>query len=388
MSYFLRKLLVTVFNAALALAVFAGLLLGAYYVLIVPARVSSSALEGQSDVHLQGGLRGVGLKLLLASRSSELRAVSADPDSEPMGFEVLSGETASDVAQGLQTVGLVRDATAFRLLLQYYGLDRQVEAGRFQLSPAMSAEEIAQALMHAEGTDIVFVAIEGWRVEQVAYAVSLAFGEDSGFPAIASGQAASLLPEWVGLPAGVTSLEGFLSPNTYRFAPEASADKIVGAMLGDFTKRFDDRHRARAQELGLTPYEVVTLASIVEREAVLTDERPVIAGVFHNRLRLGMRLEADPTVQYALGWQQDTGRWWKVPLLAADVTDTVSPYNTYLNAGLPPGPICSPGFATIEAVLWPANVDYLYFMAKGDGSHAFTASFEEHLRNVARYQGG
>jgi UPF0755 protein len=114
----------------------------------------------------------------------------------------------------------------------------------------------------------------------------------------------------------------------------------------------------------------------------------VIAAVFHNRLRQGMRLEADPTAQYALGWQQDTGRWWKVPLLAADITDTVSPYNTYLNDGLPPGPICSPGFATIEAVLWPADVDYLYFMAKGDGSHAFTASFEEHLQNVARYQGG
>jgi len=387
-SYFLRNLLKTVVNAALALAVAASVLLGAYYFIVVPARVDSPSLAQREEAVTPGGLRGLGVRLLLASRSNDLRPVSNDPDSRPVAFEVLPGETASDVALGLQNAGLVRDATAFRLLLQYYGLDRNVEAGRFQLTPAMSAEEIAQALMDAGGTDVVLVALEGWRLEQTAQAVEVIFGDSREFLLLATREAPRLLPDWVGRPADATSLEGFLSPNTYRLRPDAGAQEVVDALLLDFTNRFDERRRARAQELGLTPYQVVTLASIVEREAVLPEERPVIAAAFQNRLRQGMRLEADPTVQYALGYQVESRRWWKVPLLAVDLTDAVSPYNTYLNGGLPPGPICSPGFDAIEAVLWPAAVDYLYFMAKGDGSHAFTSSFEEHLSNVAKYQGG
>jgi UPF0755 protein len=192
----------------------------------------------------------------------------------------------------------------------------------------------------------------------------------------------------VGRPDATRSLEGFLSPNTYRFMPDATAQDVIAAMLADFTTRFDQSYRDRARELGLTPYEVVIIASIVEREAVVAEERPTIAAVFLNRVRLGMRLEADPTVQYAIGYQEAEGRWWKTPLLLSDLRDTDSPYNTYMYAGLPPGPICSPGFAAIEAVLWPEDVDYLYFVARGDGSHAFSRTFDEHLRNVARYRGG
>ncbi|MGQ9555314.1 MAG: endolytic transglycosylase MltG [Anaerolineae bacterium] len=366
----------------------AALLFAAYRFLVVPAQGRSLSPAQQSQAQPQGGLRGLCIRLFLSTKSTDLMPVSDDPDSQPVAFAVTPGETAADVALRLQNVGLVRDATAFRLLLQYYGLDRHIEAGRFQLSPAMSSEAIAQALMHAEANDVVLVALEGWRLEQIAEAVALAFGDGRDFLFLATSEAPRLLPDWIARPIDTTSLEGFLSPNTYRFSPDAKGEEIIAAMLGDFEARFSEKHRTRAAEVGLTPYQVVIIASIVEREAMVAEERPLIAAVFLNRLRLGMRLEADPTVQFALGWQQDSGRWWKVPLLAADLSNTVSPYNTYLNEGLPPGPICSPGLAAIEAVLWPADVDYLYFVAKGDGTHAFTASFDEHLSNVAKYQGG
>ena len=157
-------------------------------------------------------------------------------------------------------------------------------------------------------------------------------------------------------------------------------------MLANFDRRFTPEMRQMAAERRMTIYQVVTLASIVEREAVIAEERPIIAGVFLNRLAKGMTLDACPTVQYALGYQEETGQWWKTPLSLEELDQVNSPYNTYLHPGLPPGPICNPGLASILAVLQPAETDYLYFLAKGDGSHAFAKTFEEHLQNRQRYQ--
>jgi UPF0755 protein len=193
-------------------------------------------------------------------------------------------------------------------------------------------------------------------------------------------------------PAGAT-LEGYLAPDTYQLAAE-------GSTVLDLLKRQLDTFRDRvmpawreAQASGktkLTLHQVLTLASIVEREAVLDDERPMIAGVYLNRLARGMRLEADPTVQYAMGYQADSGLWWKAPVYLQEYDKVVSPYNTYKVKGLPPGPIAAPSLASIEAVLNPAQHDYLFFMAKGDGSgrHTFARTFEEHLKNVEEYQKG
>src|SRR5450756_1148755 len=142
--------------------------------------------------------------------------------------------------------------------------------------------------------------------------------------------------------------------------------------------------RARAGRQGLSLYRTVILASIVEREAQAPDERPIIAGVYINRLNQSMPLQSDPTVQYAKGYDPQTGKWWN-PLLQADTQTVQSPFNTYLHTGLPPAPICNPGLASIQAAIDPQASDYLYFYAKGDGSHAFATTYEEHLANIERY---
>jgi UPF0755 protein len=146
------------------------------------------------------------------------------------------------------------------------------------------------------------------------------------------------------------------------------------------------RDAARPQGARLSVFQVVVVASIVEREAVVAEERPMIADVYLNRLKKGMYLQADPTVQYALGYQPQSGQWWLLPLPIEALSTTLSIYNTYLYPGLPPGPICSPSLASIDAVLNPAGTDYLYFYSKGDGTHAFARTYEEHLRNQALYQ--
>jgi UPF0755 protein len=189
-------------------------------------------------------------------------------------------------------------------------------------------------------------------------------------------------------PEGVTSLEGFLFPDTYEFPSDATARDVIARMLDTFGQRFTPELREQARAQGLTVYQAVTLASIVEREAVLPEERPIIASVFLNRLRAGMHLNADPTVQYALGYQGEGHGWWKRPLLLEDL-EVDSPYNTYRHVGLPPGPICNPGLAALEAVVNPADTRYLYFVANdvaGDGSHVFAETLEEHNANIAKYR--
>ena len=157
-------------------------------------------------------------------------------------------------------------------------------------------------------------------------------------------------------------------------------------MLDNFGRRVDKSLQEKIQSQGKTVYEVISLASIVEREAVIPEERPVIASVYLNRLAQGKALESEPTVQYALGYQPDSRQWWKTPLPLEDLVGVDSEWNTYLRPGLPPGPICSPGISAIRAVVEPAQTDYLFFYSRGDGSHAFAATWEEHLRNQAQYQ--
>ncbi|MGB9879862.1 MAG: endolytic transglycosylase MltG, partial [Anaerolineae bacterium] len=180
------------------------------------------------------------------------------------------------------------------------------------------------------------------------------------------------------------TLEGFLFPDTYEFPVNITATALIDTMLQNFDRRVTIEMRKQALDQGLTLFQVLTLASIVEREAVVPEERPIIASVYLNRLRRGIYLEADPTVQYAKGYDPQTGSWW--PHLSLEELRAVdSPFNTFIHPGLPPGPICNPGLASIEAVLNPANTKYLFFHAKGDGTHAFAETFEEHLENQKKY---
>lgn len=160
---------------------------------------------------------------------------------------------------------------------------------------------------------------------------------------------------------------------------------MVDIMLNGFDSRVSAELRSDIASQGKTLFEVLTVAAIVEREAVMAEERPVIASVYLNRLKKGMYLQADPTVQYAKGYDETDERWWG-HMLQEEAVTTQSPYNTFLHPGLPPGPICNPGLAAIEAVVYPAETDYLFFYSKGDGSHAFAITYEGHLRNQAQYE--
>jgi UPF0755 protein len=191
-------------------------------------------------------------------------------------------------------------------------------------------------------------------------------------------------------PAG-SSLEGYLVADTYRVPAEADATLLIERLLETFDQRVTLQMRRDARSQGLSLHEWVTLASIVEREALLDEERPIVASVYLNRLALQLPeadgyLRADPTYQYVAGYDPVTDRWW-APFEVDDVSSIDSPYNTFLYPGLPPGPICSPSLASLRAVAYPADTEYLYFYAKGDGSHAFARTYEEHLQNQALYGG-
>ncbi len=323
-------------------------------------------------------------------------------DNRPVRFVVEPGTPARTIGQQLLEAGLISDDLLFEAYVRVNGLAAQLEAGTFILNPAMTMVEIVEILQHAEASSVTITIPEGWRLEQQAeYLVVAGIFEDP-----AQGEAyrtQALTGDLTGLdpsrypflqdrPAG-TSLEGYLFPDTYEVpAVGTTAADVLSRQLDVFAARVLPVYE-RAVASGTTTldlYTMLTVASIVEREAVIPAERPDIAGVYLNRLAQGIRLEADPTVQYAMGYQEATGQWWKTPVFLEEYSSVISPYNTYLNDGLPPGPIASPGLSSIEAVLNPGDHDYLYFVATpdGTGAHIFATTFEEHAENVRRYQTG
>lgn len=316
----------------------------------------------------------------------DLLYMPANENSDSTPFEILPGETASTVADNLASKGLITDQALFRNYLRYYGLDVQLEAGQYELSPSMTIPEIAVALTDARPIEIVVSIPEGWRREQIAdwidQQADLSF---SGSDFLAATQSGAVAPARIesALPDG-SSLEGFLFPDTYLLARDSSADDLVSKMLENFAGQVTTEMVADGTAQGMSLYDVLRLASIVEREAVVADERPTIASVYLNRLAVGMRLEADPTVQYAQGFQPVTGEWWNTSLTLSDYTSVNSPYNTYLYSGLPPTPIANPGLSSILAVIYPDETPYFFFRATCDGSgrHEFAVTFEEHLANA------
>ena len=321
--------------------------------------------------------------LYLDARAAELEQ-QAGSDDTPVTFVVDPGETAVEIADRLRTAGLISDAELFRRYVQYHGLDAGIEVGEFTLRQTMTIPEIAQALQKGQRPEQVVTVQEGLRLEQVAAVVAEQTGISAAeFLALVTvgwrdaGLAFDFLAD---LPPGAT-LEGFLFPDTYRLPEDATAGDLLGRMLETFEERVSPEMRAAAANRGLTVHQLVTLASIVEREAVLDDERPLIAGVYANRLESGWFLGACPTVQYSLGAPAE---WW--PQLTLENTEMDSPYNTYRNLGLPPGPICSAGLASIQAAAFPADTDYFFFLAdctKEDGSHMFAVTEGEHLANYS-----
>jgi len=347
-------------------------------------RAARSASGGGEEVSVGlGSPDDLLIGAYLDTHAAELEQ-PAGTDDAPVVFVIQPGETAVGVASRLEEEGLVSDGELFRRYLQYHGLDADIEAGEFTLRQTMTIPEIARALQQGLMPEQVVTIQEGLRLEQVAALVAEQTDiPQSEFAALATtgwrelGFDFSFLAD---IPADAT-LEGFLFPDTYRLSEEATAVDLLTRMLETFDARAPSEVRAAAANRGLDGYELIILASIVEREALLDDERPIIAGVYHNRLDSGWFLNACPTVQYALGVRGD---WW--PSFTLEATDTDSPYNTYRNLGLPPGPICSPGQASIRAAAYPSDTEYFFFLAdctKDDGSHLFAVTEEEHNSNYA-----
>lgn len=292
-------------------------------------------------------------------------------------IEVPEGVSLRAIAEILDGHGLLRDPEKFVTAARFMGLSGRLQAGTYEFGPEYSEFNILTALKHGEVAGRHITIPEGYRASQIAELLEDVVGISAAeFTAIVHDS--TLIAE-LGLDA--PSLEGYLHPDTYRIRLDAGAKNAVHQMIGE-TMRFFDRHlKARADSLGMSIHEVLTLASIIEAEAMVDSERPRISAVYHNRLAGGWRLEADPTIRYALGR-------FRRKLYYGDL-DVDSPYNTYRNEGLPPGPICSPGGASIEAALYPLRDSQdFFFVSNGDGTHTFSRTFQEHVRARQRINGG
>ena len=303
-----------------------------------------------------------------------------NPGAPEQNFAVQQNEPVTSIANALQEAGLVGDASIFRDYVIYTGLDTTIQAGEYKLSPGMSIVDIANKMQDATPAEITFVILPGWRMEEIA--ASLATSGLNISPQEFISTANSTRPGF-DLPPRVTSAEGFLYPDSYILPRTTTVAPLMDSLLRDFTLHLSIDLREGFGRQGLTVYQAVTLASIIEREAIHPEEAPSIASVYLNRLKIGMKLDADPTVQYALGYNNVQQTWWTNPLQVDDFKFD-SPYNTYLYSGLPPTPIDNPGLSSLQAVAAPADTPYFYFSARCDGSgyHNFAQTFDEHLKNL------
>ncbi len=298
------------------------------------------------------------------------------PISPPSGTEVTvhRGESFATIARTLSANGVVSDPLPLQLLARWRRDGNRVQAGTYSFSAAATPGEILDRLVAGDVLRTTLTIPEGWTLREIAARIEakgladareiLRLGQDAGFVRA------------LGIPAA--SLEGYLFPETYSLAAGTPPERILQMMVTEFRRRLTPELIAAARERGLDEHQLVTLASIVQKEAGSEAEMPLIAAVFNNRLRRHMPLRADPTVIYGLA--DFDGNLTRAHLAAK------TPYNTYRIAGLPPGPIASPGTAALIAAAHPAAVDYLYFVARGDGSHVFSATLAEHNRAVRRFQ--
>jgi UPF0755 protein len=296
-------------------------------------------------------------------------ACAGPPAPREVEVRVPPGASARQIASLLRDAGLVRFPLLFSWTARATGSAGSLKAGRYRFASDASWFEMLDALERGEVVTVPLTIPEGFTARQVADRVAGFSGadpepvrtlvEDSAFAAA------------LGVPG--PTLEGYLFPDTYRFAESLPPEAVIRAMVDRYRTFWTPGRRARLDSLGLSERELVTLASIVEKEARVAEERPVIAGVYRNRLARGMLLQADPTVQYALGEPKER-------LLYRDIEAVADhPYNTYTQPGLPPGPIASPGEASLDAALSPADVPFLFFVARPDGSHVFTRTDREHV---------
>lgn len=282
----------------------------------------------------------------------------------PKTFVIENGQGIRAIAKNLKDEGLIKDQVVFFLLTKQMGIDSQVQAGFFRLSPSMSASEVANALTSG-GTEDIWVTIpEGMRAGEIADIL-----EDT-MP--------NYDESWEEI---LEENEGYLFPDTYAFPKETTIDTIVTSMRENFDSKYETLDTSSTD---LTQEEIVTLASLIEREAKHDEDRPMVSSVIQNRLNEGMKLDIDATLQYMLGYQEDQGRWWKSGLTNED-KQINSPYNTYIVVGLPPAPISNPGLASLQAAVNPATSPYFYYITDSTGKNRYAETLEGHNSNIERY---
>lgn len=292
-----------------------------------------------------------------------LQAVNPLDKSQKM-FVVPKGAGLRTIANDLKSQGLIRDPIVFFLEVKKLGVDGTIQAGDFKLSPSMSADEVIKTMTH--GTEDIWVTIpEGKRSEEVAEILKKTMPNYND--------------SWI---APLQAKEGYLFPDTYLFPRNADINTIISIMNDNFNKKYAI---AKTQETTpITESDAVILASILEREGRSGQDMRNIASVLENRYSIGMALQVDATIQYALGYQPTEQTWWKKSLTTADL-HIDSPYNTYLNPGLPPTPISNPGLESLEAALNPANTNYLYYISDKNGTLHFAATLDQHNANIRKY---
>lgn len=285
-------------------------------------------------------------------------------DQSSVLFVVKRGESVQSIVNRLAAERLIRSRVVFFLLIKLQQADGKIQAGDFRLKRSMTAQEVLKELQHG-AIDVWVTILEGWRAEEIAERLSKDLRiSPREFLAVAK--------------------EGYMFPDTYLLPKDASASAIVGILERNFDRRVPKSLREKASDIGLSFEDVVILASLVEREGRTKEDKRMIAGILLNRLRKGMKLDVDATLQYIIGYDASERTWWKKGL-TNEHKQIDSPYNTYMYKGLPPGPICNPGLSSIEATLDPIPSDYLFYLHDKQGNPHYAKTLDEHERNIARY---
>lgn len=322
---------------------------------------------------LLGAAASLLLCLLLAVLWLHQALQPVNTKGENRDFVVHEGATLNQVAADLKTAHMIRNSTLFRLAGRFKGYDHHIKAGEYRLNNAMPPLKILEILKEGRIMTHPITIPEGFTLNQIADLLDQkGLSDKASFMKFTKDKNRIERLDFSG-----NTLEGYLYPDTYRFRRNETAEKIIHAMVSRFRKIVSP-YETRIKETGMTLKQVITLASIVEKETGAPEERPMIARVFLNRLKKNMRLESDPTVIY--GINNFNGNLTKKDL------KTKTPYNTYVIKGLPPGPIANPGLASIKAVLNPAEGDYYFFVSKNNGTHYFSRTLKEHNRAVRRFQ--
>lgn len=292
-------------------------------------------------------------------------------------IEIPEGGNAASIASSLLDQKIIRKKWPFLLGYRLFFFPQTLKAGEYNIQMPVSVKTVLFMLTEGDVILYPFTIPEGLTRREIADHLEHNYGiNKQEFLQVTD--SAESISDW---DQEATDLEGYLFPETYRFSKDPSGKRIAESLVSQFKLAFDDSWKKRAEEMGMSIREIVILASLIEKETALADERATISAVFHNRMRIGMKLDCDPTIVYAL---KQTGNF-RARLWTKDLKYD-SPYNTYLYGGLPPGPIANPGRASLEAALYPTDENYLYFVSKNDGSHHFSRTFREHQNAVNRYQ--